>query len=49
MSYLIYGYYKGEKEIIDEADTTEEAKYLQQEYKIAYGTEWRIGIKKVWK
>lgn len=34
-------------ETIDEADTRQEANRLLAEYRMAYGPEWRLCIKKV--
>lgn len=46
MVYNIYGTYKGNRELIDFADTKAEADYLASEYQLAYGNEWTITIKK---
>lgn len=40
--YEIIGVYRGEKEVIDEADDRKTADYLVGEYQLAYGSEWRI-------
>ncbi len=46
--YEIRGKYPGEPwETIDEADTKQEANSLLAEYRMAYGPEWRLCIKKV--
>lgn len=46
--YEIRGKYPGEPwETIDEADTKQEANRLLAEYRMAYGPEWRLCIKKV--
>lgn len=46
--YEIRGKYPGEPwETIDEADTKQEAIRLLTEYRMAYGPEWRLCIKKV--
>ena len=44
--YKIYGTYKGNRELIDEADDLNSALYLKGEYQLAYGSEWTITIKK---
>jgi len=46
--YEIRGKYPGEPwETIDEADTKQEANRLLAEYRMAYGPEWRLCVKKV--
>ena len=46
--YEIRGKYPGEPwETIDEADTKQEATRLLAEYRMAYGPDWRLCIKKV--
>lgn len=45
--YEIFGYYQGNREVIDYAKDAQEAQYLKSEYQLAYGSEWSIGIKKV--
>lgn len=46
--YEIRGKYPGQPwETIDEADTKQEASRLLAEYRMAYGPEWRLCIKKV--
>ena len=42
MKRTIWGKYEGKKEIIDQADNKEEADYLVQEYKLAFGPDWII-------
>jgi len=44
--YLVIGKYKGTSEVLDESETKEFAQYLAKEYKIAFGSEWTITIKK---
>ena len=44
--YEIIGVYRGEEEVIDETDTSDDAKYLVREYSIAFGSEWKICWKK---
>jgi len=45
--YNIIGQYNGNREIIDTAETREEALYLVYEYKMAYGSSWVIFHEKV--
>ena len=40
------GKYEGQTEVIDTAETKDEARYLWQEYKMAYGSEWKLWIEK---
>ena len=43
--FKIYGKYPGEPwEIIDEFDTREEAQAMLSEYRMAYGSEWKLWI-----
>lgn len=42
MSYTIWGESQYGKEELDEAEDLKEARYLVAEYKIAFGTGWRI-------
>jgi hypothetical protein len=44
--YKIMGTYQGNTEEIDEADTRKEALYLLGEYRLAFGSEWVLRIKK---
>lgn len=45
--YEIRGKYPGMPwETIDEAETKQEANQLLREYRIAYGAEWRLCIRK---
>lgn len=43
--WRILGTYRGNTEEIDTADTRREAKYLQGEYQLAYGSEWTVTIR----
>jgi hypothetical protein len=43
--YKIYASSKYGKELIDEAKTLQEAQYLANEYRLAYGSEFTIYIK----
>lgn len=45
--YEIIGIYKGQSEVIDEAETLKDAIYLVNEYKLAFGPDWRIYKKRV--
>ncbi len=40
--YQIIGVYKGNREVIDQAETKKEADYLVSEYRLAYGNEWKV-------
>lgn len=42
MKYIIFGLYNHTKEELDEADTQKEALRLVQEYRLAFGSEWKI-------
>ncbi len=44
--YEILGKYQGETEVIDQAETLQEAKYLVGEYQLAYGNQWRVWYRK---
>lgn len=44
-NYKIYASSKYGKELIDEAKTLQEAQYLVNEYRLAYGSEFTIYIK----
>ncbi len=46
MRYAIMGAYRGEREEIDSADTIESARYLLGEYRMAYGADWRLWIRR---
>ena len=45
--YEIVGVYNGQSEVLDTADTEEEAEYLKTEYSMAFGNSWMITIRKV--
>jgi hypothetical protein len=48
MAYEIIGKYKNmAKEVIDTAEDKKEANYLLGEYRLAYGSEWSLSLKKV--
>ena len=47
MSYQIIGTYQGTSEVIDTTDTYKQACKLVIEYRLAYGSDWKIGIKRV--
>jgi hypothetical protein len=47
MHYEIIGIYKGKREVIDEAETKDDANYLAAEYQLAYGKEWQVIIKQM--
>ena len=40
--YIIFGRYNGETEEVDQASTKQEAEYLVQEYRLAFGPGWQI-------
>ena len=40
----INGEYQGRTETIDEAETMKDARYLLQEYRMAFGPEWLLWI-----
>jgi hypothetical protein len=42
--YEILGVYDGEKEVVDTAETQEDAEYLLQEYQLAFGLDWILTI-----
>lgn len=42
MKYQIIGIYKGNREVIDETDSKQDADYLVSEYRLAYGNEWKV-------
>lgn len=42
--FKIIGNYQGKKEVIDWAKTKEDAEYLANEYRLAYGKDWYIYI-----
>lgn len=45
--YEILGTYRGETEVIDEADDKATADYLVGEYQLAYGREWSVRKRRV--
>ena len=46
MMYSIIGTYRGITEEIDSAPTMQDAIILMREYKMAFGSEWTINIKR---
>jgi hypothetical protein len=46
MMYSIIGTYRGNAEEIDSAPTMQDAIILMREYKMAFGSEWNISIKR---
>ena len=46
MRWIIIGTYRGNTEEIDSAPTMQEAIILMREYKMAFGSEWNISIKR---
>ncbi len=44
--FEIIGVYQGNKEVIDSAETKEGARYLVNEYRIAFGQGWSISFKR---
>jgi hypothetical protein len=42
--FLIMGYYEGNGEVVDEADTRGEAEFLAREYRMAFGPGWCIEV-----
>jgi hypothetical protein len=48
MAYEIIGKYKNfPKEVVDTAEDRKEANYLLSEYRLAYGSEWSLSLKRV--
>ena len=45
MNYEIRGTYRGKTEVVDTAETLNDARYLQKEYALAYGREWAVTIR----
>ena len=46
MKYEVIGKYKSSpSEVVDEADTMEDAEYMLNEYRISYGSTWKLHIK----
>mgnify|MGYP004459803341 CR=1 FL=1 len=46
MNYVILGTYQGQTEIIDTADTKDEARFAANEYRAAFGSKWLIVIRR---
>ena len=46
MKWIIIGAYRGNTEEIDSATTMQDAIFLMREYKMAFGSEWSINIKR---
>lgn len=44
--WKIIGTYQGRREVVDTADTLREAAYLLREYRVAFGPEWVIKIRR---
>ena len=44
--YSIIGVYRGNPEVLETTDTMKDALYLMQEYRMAFGNEWSINIKR---
>jgi len=44
--FKIYGTYQGSREEIDTAETKKDALYMAAEYRMAFGREWLIEIKR---
>ena len=42
--FKIVGYYEGNSEVVDEADTRNEADALASEYRMAFGSGWTIDV-----
>jgi len=42
--YLIIGYYEGNSEVVDEAESKQEAEILAMEYRMAFGRGWTIDV-----
>ena len=45
--FKIVGVYEGNREVIDEFDTREEAERMLVEYRMAFGKDWLLSIKEV--
>ena len=43
-NFSIVGSYRGRKEVLDTAPTNDDALYLAQEYRLAFGPSWVISI-----
>jgi len=46
MKWIIIGTYRGSTEEIDSAPTMQDAIILMREYKMSFGSEWTINIKR---
>jgi len=44
--YVIIGKYGGEEEELDRIGNVEEAEYLVEEYRMAFGSDWDIWFEK---
>ncbi|KKL85647.1 hypothetical protein LCGC14_1952620 [marine sediment metagenome] len=44
MTYKVMGRYNGDTEELDSADSEQEAKYLLNEYRMAFGAGWILWI-----
>lgn len=44
--FEIIGKYRGKSEVVDSAETEKEANYLAGEYRMAYGAQWSVTIRK---
>lgn len=44
--WIIEGTYQGKTEAIDCAETQAEAEYLAREFRIAYGPDWLVSVRK---
>jgi hypothetical protein len=43
--FKIIGVYQGQKEVVDEFETRDEAETMLMEYRIAYGASWHLYIR----
>lgn len=46
MIYQIRGCYRGRKETVDTAETLKEARRLLAEYRLAFGADWRLRLRR---
>ncbi len=46
MMYSIIGVWRGMPEELDTAETKQDAMFLVREYRMAFGSEWNISIKR---
>lgn len=44
--WTIIGEYKGNKEVIDSAESLKEIRFMISEYRMAYGNDWILSIKR---